>query len=96
MGSDRIKLQTDLREGFRKVINQHSAENVSNIPDHVIADHLVRCFNILNDSVRRRDEFFNVHLYPGHSYADSQPAESDNAETLAQNTTCATQHLNVA
>lgn len=76
MSSDISKLRSDLREGFRNVINQCSGENVSNIPDHVLADHLVRCFNVLNDSVRRRDEFFNVHLYPGHSYADSQPAES--------------------
>jgi len=57
-------LQTELREEFAAVINRHSGENEANIPDFILADYLVRCFNVFNYATQSRDKWYGVHLEP--------------------------------
>lgn len=51
-------------EAFEKqladLINFYNFERLANIPDYVIAAYLVKCMNILNEAVGRRDTFFDI------------------------------------
>ncbi len=41
------------------LINKHSLENIANIPDFIIAEHLIKSLNQLNDTFKSRDSFLD-------------------------------------
>jgi hypothetical protein len=71
--SDESELQTNLKKGFKDVINQHFGENEANVPDFILAEYLVRCFNIFNNATQRRDNWYGVHLEPVNSHFIDPP-----------------------
>jgi len=66
--SDANPLDQKLTEGFRKVINEHCGENVANVPDFILAEHLFSCFRTFNWSIEKRDKWYGVHLEPANSH----------------------------
>lgn len=48
---------------LKELINELNLERPANIPDHIIAAYLVRCYNVLNNTVNRRDQFFDIHPF---------------------------------
>ena len=46
--------------GFRKelqdLINKHSIENGSNTPDFILADYLVECLQVFENTIKRREQ----------------------------------------
>ena len=73
--SDEHPLYGKLRKGFKDVINEHCGENVANIPDFIIAEHLVSCFQTLNWTTEKRDKWYDVHLEPANKYFEDPPSE---------------------
>lgn len=61
------KLYDALIKGFTDVINRNCAENEANIPDFIIAEALVRCYNGLNYAMKARDKWYSVNLEPANS-----------------------------
>jgi hypothetical protein len=53
------------RAELQALINRHSLENVSNTPDHVLANFLGDCLRAFNEAVRSRDVWYGVELRPG-------------------------------
>lgn len=53
-----IHPKASLEAEIREVINKHSAENGSNTPDFILAQHLVGCLNLFDMSVRQRDQWY--------------------------------------
>jgi len=75
------ELQSELRKGFAEVINRHSGENEANVPDFILADYLVRCFNVFNHTVLSRDKWYSVHLEPCNShFTKDEDAPKNNVE----------------
>jgi len=62
------ELESTLRKEFADVINRNCGENEANVPDFILADYLVKCFNIFNQQVRRRDKWYSVKLEPRNSH----------------------------
>jgi hypothetical protein len=50
------------KESFRKellsLINKHSLENGSNTPDFMLADYLMACLNVYEETVKTRDLWY--------------------------------------
>lgn len=65
---DRSKLMKSIEEA----INIESWENEANVPDFILAEFLIRCFNAFNDMVKKRDKWYSVHLEPGNSYFEKE------------------------
>ena len=61
------ELQSTLRKEFEHIINKHCGENEANVPDFILADYLVRCFNVFNHATKERDRWYSVKLSPGNS-----------------------------
>ena len=49
---------TTLLEDIQTAINRHSAENVSNTPDFVLAQYLGHCLAAFDAAVKRRDDWY--------------------------------------
>jgi hypothetical protein len=43
------------------LINAHGIDGFANIPDFIIAKHLISHLAVVSDMVQRLDEFFNSH-----------------------------------
>lgn len=54
---DRIE-RKQLIDDFAEVINKRSIENLSNTPDFMIAEYLVRCLENWNRTVVERNDWF--------------------------------------
>lgn len=54
---DRID-RKNLVDAFAEVINKNSLENLSNTPDFVVAEYLVRCLENWNLTVRQRNDWY--------------------------------------
>jgi hypothetical protein len=48
-----------LRREIEAAINRHSAENVSNTPDYVLAEYLVDCLAAFDRATTERDRWHN-------------------------------------
>lgn len=59
------ELENKLRDGFAEVINKNNAERISNIPDFIVADYLVRCLRAIGFATKMRDDWYSVSLTPG-------------------------------
>ena len=69
------RLYKNLEAGFADVINRNCGENEANVPDFIIAEFLVKCFEWFNSAVKKRDRWYSVHLEPCNSYFETPPAE---------------------
>ena len=61
--------ETLRREQFRseltKLVNKFNLEQAANIPDHVLADHMIDCMDALNYATYMRERSFGVSLVIG-------------------------------
>ena len=64
----RAKLSLTLFSLLEKAINDESWENEANVPDFILAEFLVCCFNTFNEMVKKRDKWYSVHLELCNSY----------------------------
>lgn len=54
-----------LVDEIRAALNRHSAENVSNTPDFILAEYLLNCLNAFDAASKRREQWYGAHLVPG-------------------------------
>ncbi|KKL97700.1 hypothetical protein LCGC14_1831880 [marine sediment metagenome] len=47
-----------LEKALRDLLNVHSAENVSNTPDHVLAQFMLGCLDAFNTATQQRETFY--------------------------------------
>ena len=67
---------TSLREDIQAAINRHSAENVSNTPDFILAQYLEQCLAAFDTAVQQRETWYE---------RDARPTEiEDPRSTTAQ------------
>lgn len=50
--------QLSLEEEIREAVNRHSMENVSNVPDFILAHYLIGCLGNFNEAVKRRTAWY--------------------------------------
>lgn len=65
------------------LINRHSAENLSNTPDFVLARYLMMVLEAHTWATRRRDLWYDVALAPGHralGRSHLKPDDDDDGE----------------
>lgn len=55
----------NLQEELTRLLNKHSAENLSNTPDFVLARYLMLVLEAHTWATKRRDEWYDVALSPG-------------------------------
>jgi len=54
-----------LKQSLADLLNQHSRENNSNTPDHILADYLYRCLENFEITSRAREQWFGEELSIG-------------------------------
>lgn len=47
-----------LEQELREVLNRHSAENGSDIPDFILAEYLMGCLSAFNRAARQRGKWY--------------------------------------
>ena len=57
-----------LTKRLEDLMNSISRENESNTPDFLLADYLVNCLEIFDQTIKSRDAWYGVHLEPGNKY----------------------------
>lgn len=62
---DIIKAMPRLHEDLEELLNKHSAENLSNTPDFILASFLMACLSAFNGSVVGRDNWYGIAPEPG-------------------------------
>ena len=55
---------TDLREDIQTTLNRHSAENVSNTPDFILAMYLENCLAAFDEAVQQRESWYGRDSRP--------------------------------
>lgn len=50
----------EFQNELRKLINKYSMENVTNIPDYIIAEYLINCYVALNRAINIRDRHYDL------------------------------------
>ena len=56
-----LKFETKLEQfenELRDLINKHSLENTSNTPDFILANYLLGCLKVFNETVNRRLDWY--------------------------------------
>lgn len=48
-----------LRNEIMHVLNRHSAENISNTPDFILADYLVACLAAFDAAIQTRETWYD-------------------------------------
>lgn len=66
MATDRKTLTEDIR----CALNRHSAENLCNTPDHLLADYLVECLYTFARATRNREKWYGQQMVPAQGGAD--------------------------
>jgi hypothetical protein len=57
------------RKRLIELINEYSIEKeVADTPDFLIATYLVNHLGHIQELLRRRDDWYNIHLEPGNSF----------------------------
>lgn len=59
-----------LTDEIRGAINRRSRENVSNTPDHILAQYMLACLNAFEVAVGDRDAWYDIKPYPGWTKPD--------------------------
>lgn len=59
--TDRNKLVREIAE----VLNRNSAENGSNTPDFILAEHLVDCLDAFHAASRKREKWYGTQFIAG-------------------------------
>mgnify|MGYP001313563434 CR=1 FL=1 len=73
----------DLKKEIEDLLNKHCRENVSNTPDFILAQFLLKCLYAFEEATHARDKWYSAHLQPGNKYFyDSEPADNSNCESL--------------
>ena len=57
-----------LLEDIRGALNHHSAENVSNTPDFILAQYIQGCLAAFDQAVQQRENWFGRDPRPSASY----------------------------
>jgi len=66
-------------EGFKKdlehIINLHSMENMCDMPDYMMAEHICNYLRTLSGTVRARDRWFDFTPFGGPRSLPTSPEE---------------------
>ncbi len=58
----------DFVKELADLINGHSIENIANVPDFILAEHMYQSMRVFCSTAIRRDRWYGVHLEPGNKY----------------------------
>lgn len=53
-----------LEQEIREAINKHTRENVSNTPDFILAEFMMRCLEAFESTTREREKWYGAELKP--------------------------------
>jgi hypothetical protein len=65
--TEREPINSEFRSCLKVLLNQHCAENISNTPDHILADYLLACLAGFDAAVNARSSWYGRHDAPGVS-----------------------------
>lgn len=54
-------------EELSTLLNRYSKENASNTPDFILAEYMVRCLDLFNETSVRRETWYGKRLAIGES-----------------------------
>lgn len=55
---------TEFERELAHLINRHSAENLSNTPDFILAKYLMHCLHAFNAAAMARDKWYKFKPWP--------------------------------
>lgn len=55
---------TDFANELLSLLNKHSKENESNTPDFILAEYLIGCLKVFNESVNNRQIWYKTDNSP--------------------------------
>jgi len=61
-------MKNELLQLIGEALNKTSAENISNSPDFILANYLMKCLEAFDLATQQRDEWYNVHLSPANKF----------------------------
>jgi hypothetical protein len=56
---ERINDGNKFEDDLRYLLNVHSAENRSNTPDFILAEYMLACLNVFDDTVNKREQWYS-------------------------------------
>lgn len=69
-----------LEDELTRLLNRYSAENLSNTPDFVLARYLMMTLEAHTWATKRRDQWYDVALAPGHRALGRSHLKPDDEE----------------
>lgn len=67
-------------EELQDLINRHSLEYESSMPDVILAEFLNNCLAVFNNAIQAADKWYGSERIPGLSIASPQPQTPPNEE----------------
>lgn len=58
MPSDAVQEELDFRKKLQNLLTEHSRENVSGTPDHILANYLARCLDNYDQTLIERETWY--------------------------------------
>lgn len=65
MSETELEKEREFRAEIEAVINKHCRENGSNTPDFLLANYLLGCLKLYDQTTKDRDRWYGVELKPG-------------------------------
>lgn len=62
-------MEKSLGKQLAELLNSYSVENASNTPDWILADYLLGCLGVFEESTKKRDHWYGIAPEPGRPYA---------------------------
>lgn len=64
------------------LLNRHSMENASDTPDFILADYLIGCLRLWNETTQSRDAWYGMNPQPGTDWQNDVPEPPRNRPPL--------------
>jgi hypothetical protein len=58
--TEQIGIEPNFETALSNLLNCYSMENVSNTPDFILAEFMMRCLMTFNTATKRRDDWFGI------------------------------------
>ena len=71
---------TEFEKKLKALINEHSMENYSDTPDHILAEYMANCLNAFNMATNAREKWYGrapkyvESVVPGSDAPPNDPA----------------------
>jgi len=63
-------MDSTFKQELQTLLNKHSRENVSNTPDFILANYMLRSLEAYEEAIGTREQWYGVRVKPGELSMD--------------------------